>query len=135
MGQTYNITMKHFNGVDYDTLLPVSVKMEKVEYAGNGLYGENNPTSVTFSAEPQLVLLPNRGVPSETYLWSNYYSDQGFIPTDLISTTYKKTSSSGVYIKKSADGKTFTWYSSNNADDQSNAKKIGGLYFCYGIFF
>ena len=138
MGQTYNITMKHFNGVDYDTLLPASVRMEKVTYSGNGLYGESSPTSVTFSVAPQLVLLPNAEVPKKDGLLWQLRANQSFTPAELFSTSYIRiasyTSSSvgGVlYAKKSEDGKTFSWYSDDNANAQSNA--TSKTYYCYGI--
>lgn len=134
MGQTYNITMKHFNGVDYDTLLPASAKIEKVDYAGNGQYGVSTPTSVTFYTAPQLVLLPNRGFPNnERYLWRDG-ANQGFTPVDMIPLEYRAvggiSSSSELYLKKSADGKTFYWYG-NSADLQSNM--ANRTFSCFGI--
>ena len=138
MGQTYNITMKHFNGVDYDTLLPASVQIEKVTYTGNGLYGESSPTSVTFSVAPQLVLLPNAEVPNKDGLLWQLRANQSFTPAELFSTSYIRIvsyTSSGVggvlYAKKSNDGKTFSWYSDDNAKAQSNA--TNKTYYCYGI--
>lgn len=135
MGQTYNITMKHFNGVDYDTLLPASVQLEKVTYSGNGLYGESSPTSVMFSVAPQLVLLPNYGIPNkDSTLWKSQ-TNQSFTPTELFSTSYigiASYASNGVlYAKKSNDGKTFSWYADKGAAQQSNTS--GKEYYCYGI--
>lgn len=137
MGQTYNITMKHFNGVDYDTLLPASVQLEKIKYTGTGLFGESSPTSVMFSSAPQLVLLPNYGVPNKDGTLWRLQTNQSFTPAELFSTNYVEIASytsaaNGVlYAKKSNDGKTFSWYSDNNASAQSNA--TNKEYYCYGI--
>lgn len=138
MGQTYNITMKHFNGVDYDTLLPASVQLEKVAYSGTGLYGESSPTSVTFSVAPQLVLLPNAEVPKKDGLLWQLRANQSFTPAELFSTNYVQIASyasssvGGVlYAKKSNDGKTFSWYSDEKAVAQSNV--LGRIYYCFGI--
>ena len=137
MGQTYNITMKHFNGVDYDTLLPESVRMEKITYSGNGLYGESSPTSVTFSVAPQLVLLPNYGMPDKDGTLWRLQTNQSFTPAELFSTNYVQIASfasaaDGVlYAKKSDDEKTFSWYSDKLAGAQSNV--LGKIYYCFGI--
>ena len=137
MGQTYNITMKHFNGVDYDTLLPASVQLEKIKYTGNGLFGESSPTSVMFSSAPQLVLLPNYGIPNKDETLWRLQTNQSFTPAELFSTNYIQiasyaSSANGVlYAKKSADGKTFSWYADKGATQQSNTS--GKEYYCYGI--
>ena len=129
--------MKHFNGVDYDTLLPASVQIEKVTYTGNGLYGESSPTSVTFSSAPQLVLLPNSDQPNKDGILWQRRTNQSFTPTELFSTNYVQIASfasagAGVlYAKKSGDGKTFSWYSDKYADAQSNM--ASKTYYCYGI--
>ena len=121
MGQTYNITMKHFNGVDYDTLLPASVQLEKIKYTGNGLFGESSPTSVMFSSAPQLVLLPNYGIPNkDSTLWK-LQTNQSFTPSELFSTNYVQIASDGVlYAKKSNDGKTFFFFFIKGAEKQLN---------------
>ena len=137
MGQTYNITMKHFNGVDYDTLLPASVQLEKIKYTGTGLFGESSPTSVTFSSTPQLILLPNHESPNKDGILWTLYGNQSFIPAELFSTSYVKIASyvgaaDGVlYAKKSSDGKTFSWYSDKYDYAQSNV--LGKIYYCFGI--
>ena len=137
MGQTYNITMKHFNGVDYDTLLPASVQLEKIKYTGTGLFGESSPTSVMFSSAPQLVLLPNYGIPNKDGTLWRVHTNQSFTPAELFSTSYIQIASytSGadgvLYAKKSDDGKTFSWYADKGAKQQSNTR--GKEYYCYGI--
>lgn len=137
MGQTYNITMKQFNGVDYDVLLPASVGIEKIVYTGNGTYGESSPTSITFSSAPQLILLPNYGYPSNGGSLWGLRVNQSFTPTELFSKNYVQiasyvASAEGVlYAKKSDDGKTFSWYATNGANQQSNTS--GMEYYCYGI--
>lgn len=137
MGQTYNITMRHFNGVDYDTLLPASVQLEKIKYTGTGLFGESSPTSVMFSSAPQLVLLPNYGIPNKDGTLWRLQTNQSFTPAELFSTNYVQiasyaSSSDGVlYAKKSNDGKTFSWYANKGAEQQSNTS--GKEYYCYGI--
>lgn len=137
MGQTYNITMKHFNGVDYDTLLPASVQLEKIKYTGTGLFGESSPTSVMFYVAPQLILLPNYGIPNKDGTLWQLRTNQSFTPSELFSTNYVQiapyaSGSSGVlYAKKSNDGKTFSWYANKGAEQQSNTS--GKEYYCYGI--
>ena len=76
MATEKNITMKQFNGTDYDTLYPKTIasqipdvyskfyidsilkdnaKIQTGSYVGTGTHGEDNPCTLTFDKTPVLV--------------------------------------------------------------------------------
>ena len=85
------------------------------QYTGTGTYGVNNPTSITFPFAPILITSP-------TYQGNNYST--AVFNTNILTTSYTQnyfTLSSNVMMKKSADGKTITWYSrSSSSSSQLN---------------
>lgn len=107
------------------------VRMEVVSYTGTGTYGSSNPNVVSFSFAPAYVLglfttLPGRTdlsypqpMHSENYicavvmadLTESYKSYQGL----------QKRQSGNGYAKKSADGKTLSWYSTQSDSEQNNS--------------
>lgn len=67
MGQTYNITMKHFNGVDYDTLLPAT-RITHIAgiYMGNGINMADGGQEITLGFKPKFVIITRGWVESQT---------------------------------------------------------------------
>ena len=78
MATDKNITMKQFNGTDYDTLYPKTIasqipdvysksyidsilkdnaRIQTGSYVGTGTYGANNPCSLTFDFSPKLFMI------------------------------------------------------------------------------
>ena len=78
MATEKNITMKQFNGTDYDTLYPKTIasqipdvysksyidsklknnsKIQTGSYVGTGTYGANNPCTLTFDFVPYLIII------------------------------------------------------------------------------
>ena len=101
-------------------------------YYGTGTYGKNNPCSLTFDFAPKVVLLLGQ------YYWDDYnqftYSSGNIwaMLSTMLSTEYvagigfgQDKTSSGTYYptygKKSADGRTFYWYSDGTPTIQFNA--------------
>lgn len=127
----YNVNMKQWNGTSFDNVLPLAYNAKQLEghslaeveqlaqdngvmlysgqYTGTGRYGVSHPTSVTFPFEPVLFFFPSE---SKT-LFANALS------------TNDKSIYLGngvyVYVKKSADGKTISWYSNESAINQYNS--------------
>ena len=77
MATNKNITMKQFNGTDYDTLYPKTIasqipdvysksyidsilkdnaRIQAGSYVGTGTYGADNPCSLTFDFSPKVVV-------------------------------------------------------------------------------
>ena len=103
-------------------------KIQTVSYIGTGTYGASNSNSITFSFAPRIIFM--RDSNGSTI----YYP----VFPQLLSTSYAERlgfiSSSRFYIKKSSDGKTFTWYSdssTNPAMDQCNSS--GWTYACCAV--
>lgn len=92
--------------------------IQMVSYVGTGTYGESNPTSVTFEFAPKLVLLFERsGENCNTATHTHQHMAE-------LTTEYKAYGNTlldrgggsiggDAYIKKSADGKTLTWYATH----------------------
>ena len=78
MATDKNITMKQFNGTDYDTLYPKTIasqipdvysksyidsklkdnaRIQTGSYVGTGTYGANNPCTLTFDFIPDLIII------------------------------------------------------------------------------
>lgn len=134
-------------GVPLDRAL-FAPKIEVVEYTGTGVYGSANPNSITFSFVPKYVMIYGYHTGSgETaaYLRPFYDSLNHPLNTDLLTTNYEKflmpsmengSYTSHCYGKKSADGKTISWYCtydnpSSTGTLQRNTKKY--KYYCVGI--
>lgn len=127
----YNVNMKQWNGTSFDNVLPLAYNAKQLggqslaevkqwvqdnnlllytgQYTGTGAYGASHPTSVTFPFEPVLFFFPSEF----RTLFANTFS-----------MGYKRINSDGfgtyVNIKKSADGKTISWYSDASAIQQYN---------------
>ena len=118
-------------------------KMELVSYIGTGLYGSDSACSVTFSFPPKVVFLLVRS--NGSFIDRDFRGNPGnltyctTIVASLESTEY--TTSHGFYYepsqnsrssgKKSADGKTFSWYNTIDATHQMNERK--DTYYVLGL--
>lgn len=114
------------------------VQMEIISYQGTGTYGKDNPTSVTFSNAPSVIIMLGRASNS-TWLWTNGTSHEGWnfmLPASVITTTFQHDLGFGLWNgtdlhgRKSADGKTFEWYN-NSAAQQCN--DTGYEYYVLGL--
>lgn len=124
-----------------------TIRSEVVSYTGTGSAGVANPTSVTFSKAPQVIIM--LGYKTDLGYWyqKRYEDDYDYfymLPTDLIQVSYTENFGFGyarnfdVYGKKSADGKTFSWYSySKGMGDGTAAEQCneaGHEYYVLGLF-
>ena len=151
----YNVNMKQWNGTSFDNVFPLAynsnllngktytdiqqwVNSDKLvygsqSYVGNGSYGSKSPNSVTFQFAPSIFFFPNQ----HSYPRKTVFDGMAALNTSAISdSSYTSLriggSSNTVYIKKSSDGRTFTWYTNDgNYDDQMNTS--GVHYYCSAI--
>ena len=107
------------------------LKLYSGQYTGTGTYGKNNPTSITFPFAPSIFFFPNQ----IKYPRYNVFYGMLAISTFSLSTDYIDVrtpgSSTSIYMKKSSDGKTITWYSVES-DDQMNESGIVYYYSAIG---
>lgn len=120
-----------------------------VKYIGTGTYGSANPIEVTFPFAPRYVMVYGYRLPSAIYTSlinggnSAVYNHP--LDTNLLTTSYQAELIPSIinssyrtyyYGKKSADGKTISWYSTQNSSStpgsfQHNQKDYE--YICVGI--
>lgn len=106
-----------------------SARIEVGSYVGTNTYGADNPNSLTFWFKPKIVKLlfrtstkVGRGdLKNEDLTGEGINLSQNFMVADRLTTNYAQGegfgySSSSSYGKKSPDGKTFYWYSTNAAN-------------------
>lgn len=96
------------------------LKLFTGQYAGTGTYGRSNPTSITFPFEPVLFFFPSERIT----LFANALSTK--------ENSRNVGDGSYIYIKKSADGKTISWYSTEGAGRQYNADGFTYYYAAIG---
>ncbi len=110
------------------------IKIEFASYMGTGTFGKDNPCSLTFSFAPRLVVFNYRNISRQNY-YPRFGPSEYAIPVvnmDVLPTTFTRyngfrdltSEDNGSMAKKSADGKTLSWYydgtSSTGADIQLN---------------
>lgn len=118
-------------------------KIEVGSYVGTGTYGSSNPNSLTFGFEPKIVKLlfrtrTNVGIGNLKYedlTGEGFSRSQNFMVADRLIAEYAQGegfgySYSSSYGKKSPDGKTFYWYSTDAAN-QCNSS--GYVYYYIAI--
>lgn len=98
------------------------VKMATGSYVGDGTYGPDNPNTLTFEFAPKLFIFNGYTLDNVVQL-----SDSGCptkpINMDFVGTSYTpfnlgaRGANFAMYIKKSSDGKTITWYSTEGTYD------------------
>lgn len=144
----YNVNMKQWNGTSFDNVLPLAYNAKQLDghslaevkqlvqdnglflyagqYTGTGTYGSSNPTSITFPFEPILLIGPHtENVKKNTVII------YGEIPTgNYMSALWFEGQNYDAEIKKSANGKTITWFS---RDSSSQCNNIGSIYYYAAI--
>ena len=112
-------------------LLNEKAQMVSGSYAGTGTIGSANPNTITFPFAPKLVIF--LGDSDDGTSWSPLF-DVGyaiFVPMDFLSTDFRRQNPPWIgstlydkaYSKKSADGKTLSWYvNSATASGQLNVE-------------
>ena len=106
-------------------------------YVGNNKSGIDNPNSLTFSFAPSMICLLFRtsigagtnSTKEEDLTSSGYNKSQKFMVADRLTTDYRQGEGFGynsysVYGKKSADGKTFYWYSTSPSDQCNSSDEV-----------
>lgn len=104
-------------------------------YTGTGTFGADNPCSLTFDFVPKLIIMLGGGA-TDFRPRSEYYD--AVVNMDVVTTTYTKghgfcdnsdNEGYSCYGKKSADGKTFYWYSEDDKYAQCNTGTKRGIAF------
>ncbi|NBI08652.1 hypothetical protein D1641_01280 [Colidextribacter sp. OB.20] len=119
-------------------------KTQIVSYRGTDTYGESDPSSVTFSFAPEVVIFLGNGLQLKdgSYNWESmteindgYTRYANGISSIMISSMLTASFAKGLgfgymygsdynaykkYGKKSTDGKTFSWYATDIAFSQLN---------------
>lgn len=118
-------------------------RIEVGSYVGTGTYGSSNPNSLTFGFEPKIVKLLFRTITNvgrgdlkrEDLTGEGFNRSQNFMVADRLTAEYAQGegfgySSSSSYGKKSPDGKTFYWYST---DGSNQCNSSGYVYYYIAI--
>lgn len=156
----YNVNMKQWNGTSFDNVLPLAYNSHNAEqlggqslaevqqwvkqwvedrglmlytgqYTGTGTYGSRNPTSATFPFAPSIFFFPNqKSFPRDDVSYGMVALDTTSLSSNYIEFRTPGSSTS-IYMKKSSDGKTITWYS-EEAKDQMNDSGLTYFYAAIG---
>ena len=132
-----NITMKQFNGTDYDTLYPKTIasqipdvysktealklidskaRIQTGSYVGTGTYGRNNPNSLTFDFAPKYVQIYVFDRRTDVFIGLFYYSPQKMFNGQVRNDKWYTAN-----LSVSVDGNTITWYSDSNKYQLNNS--------------
>lgn len=149
MATDKNITMKQFNGTDYDTLYPKTIasqipdvysksyidsilkdkaRIQTGSYVGTGTYGRDNPCSLTFDFVPKHVQIYAFKDMTKNFIGLFYYSPRKMFNGQV-------TDKGRWYVANlpvSVDGNTITWYEGSNADYQLNSDGASYYYVAIG---
>lgn len=128
----------------YVGVLGDRTRIEVGSYVGTGTYGSSNPNSLTFGFAPKIVellFMTSKNVggnysKSEDLTGNGFARTQDFMVADRLTTEYAQGEGLGYnayssYGKKSPDGKTFYWYSSD-AGAQCNSSEYVYYYIAIG---
>jgi hypothetical protein len=113
-------------------------KVATGSYKGTGSYGWNNPNTLTFDFAPKLVWIGFYNSSGSTNIMpisnaSNMEFMTSFIFTSALTTDFLSFGGNGYqYFKKSADGKTVSWYGNNNATNHMNNTNFTYYYIAIG---
>ena len=133
------------NLINYMQLLGGVPKIATGSYTGTGTYGADNPCSLTFPFVPKLIMLLGHKNTEGVYGpdLGAYSYGASLVNAVLLTTAYQQGLglssyyASGTRGKKSADGKTFTWYynyeGSRPNDGISYQCNISGVVYYYAI--
>lgn len=113
--------------IEYLGKLGDKARVQVVSYVGTGTYTGSNPTSITFDFRPKVVLFLGYRKSSASDFFAELRSSRAMVSALLTTSFISGTgfvsdynANYSYYGKKSADGKTFYWYSTNNAAAQLN---------------
>ena len=126
---------------DTKTLLGIvaGTQIATGSYTGTGAFGSGSPNSITLAFEPKVM-----------HVWmllsSVYYSSGNNVisfillsalPNDnayyqVVVPSAQNIANRSLYVKKSVDGKTVSWYSTESADNQCNATGYTYKYYFEG---
>lgn len=117
--------------IEYLGKLGDKARVQVVSYVGTGTYGESNPNSLTFNFAPKIVKFLFQvevGIGNHSKI-ENFQQDgeQYYMVSDRLTTEFAQGEGFGynsyaVRGKKSADGKTFAWYTDIGSQAQGNQK-------------
>lgn len=100
------------------------MKLRIGSYVGTGTYGAENPVTVTFPFPIEFFVFPHGKLITESAI-----ACIGAIPTSFPSAINVSTSSKRLYVKRSKDNKSISWYSKNNdAGEQLNSSSTTYFY-------
>lgn len=108
-----------------------AARIETGSYVGTGTYGESNPNTLTLDFAPQHFVFLGYLDANGTLYISHYGRGQEYIPMEAIpADTYRHihagayNAAYNMYMKKSSDGRTITWYAPKGSYDNGyNAQK------------
>ncbi len=157
MATDKNITMKQFNGTDYDTLYPKTIasqipdvysksyidsilknnaRIQTGSYVGTGTYGADNPCSLTFDFMPKYVQIcpfhTAEGDYLNCFIGLFYRSPQKMFTGYLKDLGITNSIWNAIDLSVSVDGNTITWYSRTKYDSQLNYNNTPYYYVAIG---
>lgn len=114
--------------IEYLGKLGDKARVQVVSYVGTGTYGESNPQSISVDFKIKAILL--FGYFDDVYGFYHPFNNSSsavYIVTSVLKTSYTPNmglswdDKSKTYGKISADGKTFTWYTTERYADLNSA--------------
>lgn len=115
--------------IEYLGKLGDKARVQVVSYVGTGTYGSDNPCSITAGFKIKVAIMMYHYIPSAGSLFmisdelsTNYTADIGF----------SEANANYSWGKKSADGKTLSWYGTRSASDQFNNSGYKYYVLCIG---
>lgn len=127
--------------IEYLGKLGDKARVQVVSYVGTGTYGESNPNSLTFNFAPKIVKFLFQvevGIGNHSKI-ENFQQDdeQYYMVSDRLTTEFAQGEGFGynsyaVRGKKSADGKTFTWYTGISSQAQGNQNGMKYYFIAFG---
>lgn len=127
--------------IEYLGKLGDKARVQVVSYVGTGTYGESNPNSLTFNFAPKIVKFlfqVEAGIGNHSKI-ENFQQDgeQYYMVSDRLTTEFAQGEGFGynsyaVRGKKSADGKTFTWYTGIGSQAQGNQNGMKYYFIAFG---
>lgn len=106
-------------GIPFEKM-PTTPKIATGQYAGVGVYGENNKNSLTFEFTPKFVTIALSNKESYRLMWNFNITSSYLIGVNRA-------------VQYSLNGKTLSWYSANSAVDQLNSSGVVYHYFAIGL--
>lgn len=97
-----------------------NAKIATGSYVGTGANGASNPNSLTFDFEPSLVIISYIGNPGSYASFGSMHFTPLLLTTEYQNGAYESNNSHTSFGKKSRDGKTIYWYSTESVVSQYN---------------